>query len=115
NRHEGAARADSEIGKSHRLASGLAEPSGEQHLTRKRPSADVPERVEEVEKIESCERGRGSQTDERSACHRNAGQHQPPDAPAIDDHPGEKAKDRANHDLAERISGSDLLPAPVEI
>ena len=113
-RHDGAADADAEIGKAHRLAACRREPAREQDLDRQRPAEDVAERVEDVtdRTAPASTRGRG-----RSSRHRPSGYPRAAAARTVAvDHPaGQVPEQRTDDQLAVRIARRDLLARPAEV
>ena len=114
-RHERAAETDAEIGEPHRASARRVEPAREQHLIRQRTAEDVPERVEQVEEVESRQRADRAEADQRDAGHQDADDHQPPRPDPIDEPAGGEAEQRADDELADRVARRDLCARPAEV
>ena len=88
-RDDGAADADAEVGKAHRLAAVGREPARQQHLRGQRSAEHVAEGVEQVEEVEARQRRHLPEADQRDAGAEDPEQQQAARTVAIDQPPGQ--------------------------
>src|SRR5262249_55719717 len=96
-----AAQSDPKVGKAHRFAARLLEPSREQYLVWQRARTYIRKRIENKAGIKERKSIYLSQCDDRKSAEQNTRDHQTTQSEAVNNPSGGKTKERQHKRLAE--------------